>query len=87
MESLDSISKRYTKIISGKNKECIIENDKYILYFNHEEKNEDRLFRCKFYKDTNIKCKAFVKYNQNNELISYDDQHLCVVYEKKSFKN
>ena len=54
MESLDSISKRYTKIISGKNKECIIENDKYILYFNHEEKNEDRLFRCKFYKDTNI---------------------------------
>ena len=83
MESLDSISNRYTKMLTGKNKECILESDKYILYFNHEEKNGDKLFRCKFYKDTNIKCKAFVKYNQNNQLISYNDQHSCVVDEKK----
>ena len=83
MESLDSISKRYAKMLTGKNKECIIESDKYILYFNHEEKNGNRLFRCKFYKDTKIKCKAFVKYNQNNQLISYNDEHSGVVDEKK----
>ena len=83
MESLDSISKRYAKMLTGKNKECIIESDKYILYFNHEEKNGNRLFRYKFYKDTKIKCKAFVKYNQNNQLISYNDEYSCVLDEKK----
>ncbi len=56
MESLYSKSKRYTKMLTGKNKECIFREQKFIYYFNHEEKSGDRLFRCKFYKDTNIKC-------------------------------
>ena len=83
MESLEQISKKYKKMLTGKNKECLIENDEYILYLNHEDKNDNKTFRCKFYKDNQIKCKAFAKFDRNNTLISYNDQHSCVIDEKK----
>ena len=41
------------------------------------------MFRCKFYKDNQIKCKAFAKFDRNNTLISYNDQHSCIIDEKK----
>ena len=31
MESLEQISKKYKKMLTGNNKECLIENDEYIL--------------------------------------------------------
>ena len=82
MESLEQISKKYKKMLTGKNKDCLIENDEYILYLNHEDKNGNKTFRCKFYKDNQIKCKAFAKFDRNNTLISYNDQHSCVIDEK-----
>ena len=31
MERLEQISRIYKKVLTGKNKECLIENDEYIL--------------------------------------------------------
>ena len=83
MESLEQISKKYKNMLTGKNKECLIENDEYILYLNHYDKNGNKMFKCKFYKDNQFKYKAFDKFYRNNTLISYNDQHSSIIYEKK----
>ena len=51
--------------------------------FKPRRKNGNKTFRCKFYKDNQIKCKAFAKFDRNNTLISYNDQHSCIIDEKK----
>ena len=75
MESLEDISKRYKMSLTEKNKECIIEKEKYILYYTNTSKKGEKTFRCKFYRDKTVKCKAYVKYNDKDELIDYDENH------------
>ena len=77
MESLEDIAKRYKKSFTEKNKECIIEKEKFLLYFTNTNKNGEKAFRCKFYRDKNVKCQAYVKYNNKEELIDYNDNHSC----------
>ena len=77
MESLEDISMKYKKSLTEKNKECIIEKDKFLLYFTNTNKKGEKTFRCKFYRDKNIKCQAYVKYNNKGELIDFNDNHSC----------
>ena len=83
MESLEDIAKRYKKSLTEKNKECIIESEKFLLYFTNTNKKGEKTFRCKFYRDKNIKCQAYVKFNNKEELIDYNDNHSCKVEEMK----
>ena len=77
------IMKNYKEIKTEKGKECYLEKDKYILYYSNTLKNGDKIFGCKYYKDKNIKCKAFLKISIKGEFISNDETHSCVVDEKK----
>lgn len=50
----------YKLLKTEKGKTCHLENNTYILHFSQKLKNGDLIYRCKYYKDTNIKCKAFL---------------------------
>ena len=84
MENLEQISKKYKKMLAWKNKECLIENDEYILCLNHEDKNGNKTFRCKFYKDNQIKCKAFAKFDRNIHWYRIMTNNLALLMKKKS---
>ena len=73
------IMKNYKEIKTEKGKECYLEKDKYILYYSNTLKNGDKIFRCKYYKDKNIKCKAFLKISSSWEFVSNDVTNSCVV--------
>ena len=75
--------KDYIKIQTEKGKDCYLESDKYVLHYSNKLKNGDRIYRCKFYKDQNIKCKDFLKLSENNDFVDRDNNHSCVVDEKK----
>ena len=77
------IMKNYKEIKTEKGKECYLEKDKYILYYSNTLKNGDKIFRCKYYRDKNLKCKAFLKISNKGEFVSNDETHSCVVDEKK----
>ena len=47
MKSLEDITKRYKKSLTKKNKDCIIEKEKYILYFTNTIKTREKTFICK----------------------------------------
>ena len=66
MNSLEDIEKKVQKIIR-----------KFLLYFTNTNKNGEKTFRCKFYRDKNVKCQAYVKYNNKEELIDYNDNLSC----------
>ena len=51
------------KYLTEKGKSCYIESDKYIMHFSQKNSNSDLTYRCKYYKDKEIKCKAFVKFD------------------------
>ena len=80
------IMKNYKKIKTEKGKECYLEKDKYILYYSITLKNGDKIFRCKYYRDKDLKCKAFLKIFSKGEFVSNDETHSCVVDEKKRSK-
>ena len=82
MESLVQ-KKVYKKSLTEKNQECIIEKEKYLLYYTNTSKKGEKTFRCRFYRDKNVKCKAYVKYNDKDKLIDYDDNHSCKIEEMK----
>ena len=73
----------YKLLKTKKGKTCYLEHNKYILHFSQKLKNGDLIYRCKYYKDTKIKCKAYLKLDKNNKFISNDKGHSCVVDEKK----
>ena len=77
------IMKNYKEIKTEKGKECYLEKDKYILYYSNTLKNGDKIFRCKYYRDKDLKCKAFLKISSKGEFVSNDETHSCVVDEKK----
>ena len=52
--------KNYKEIKTEKGKKSYLEKDKYILYYSNTFKNGDKIFRCKYYRDKNLKCKAFL---------------------------
>ena len=78
------IMKNYKEIKTEKGKECYLEKDKYILYYSNTLKNGDKIFRCKYYKDKNIKCKAFLKISSKGELVMM--RPILVLLMKKRFK-
>ena len=73
----------YKLLKTEKGKTCYLENNKYILHYSQKLKNGDLIYRCKYYKDSKIKCKAYLKLDKNNKFISNDKGHSCVVDEKK----
>ena len=77
------IMKNYKEIKTEKGKECYLEKDKYILHYSNILKNGDKIFRCKYYRDKSIKCKAFLKISNKGEFVSNEETHSCVVDEKK----
>ena len=76
------IMKNYKEIKTEKGKECYLEKDKYILYYSNTLNNGDKIFRCKYYRDKDLKCKAFLKISSEGEFVSNDETHSCVVDEK-----
>ena len=58
MEDLSKKAKDYEKLLTSKNNICYLEKDKYILNLNKEYANGDKLYKCKFYLNKNIKCPA-----------------------------
>ena len=77
------IMKNYKEIKTEKGKECYLKKDKYILYYSNTLKNCDKIFRCKYYRDKNLKSKAFLKICSKGEFLSNDETQSCVVDEKK----
>ena len=77
------IMKNYKEIKTEKGKECYLEKNKYILHYSNTLKNGDKIFRCKYYRDKNLKCKAFLKISSKGEFVSNEETHSCVVDEKK----
>ena len=78
------IMKNYKEIKTEKGKECCLEKDKYLLYQGNSLKNCNKIFRCKYYRDKDIKCKPFLKISSKREFISNDETHFGVVDEKRS---
>ena len=73
----------YKLLKTEKGKTCYLEINTYILHYSQKLKNGDIIYRFKYYKDTNIKCKAYLKLDKNNKFISKDQEHSCTVDEKK----
>ena len=73
----------YKLLKTEKGKTCYLENKTYILHYSQKLKNGDLIYRCKYYKEANIKCKAYLKLDKNNKFISNDQEHSCTVDEKK----
>ena len=42
-------------------------------------KNKDKLFRCKFYNNKEIKCSAYVKFDQIGLIIDYSNYFMKVI--------
>lgn len=76
-EDLKEITKNYIPKLTEKNKKFYLEMGKYILLFDY------KLYRCKFYKDRKIKCKAFARFDSKGQIIKYNNKHTCRVDEKK----
>ena len=71
--------KNYKKILTEKGKYCYIESDKYILYFNNKNAKDELVYRCKFYKNKEIRCKGYAIFDKNEKLKSFNNQHSCVI--------
>ena len=71
------IMKNYKEIRIAKGKVYYQEKEKYLLYYSNTLKNCDKIFRCKYYKEQNIKCKAFLKISYNYEFVSNDETTQC----------
>ncbi len=56
---------------------------KYILHFDYKLKDGSEQYRCKFYKDSKIKCKAFARFDSKGQTIKYNNKQTCRVDEKK----
>ena len=78
------IMKNYKEIKTEKGKECYLEKDKYILYYSNTLKNGDKIFRYKYYRDKNLKCKAFFKISNKGEFVSNGQTYSCVLDVKRS---
>ena len=83
MDNKTDIKLNYKKINTNRGKECYIQRNKYILNLNYITKNKGKIFPCKFYNDKEIKCPAYVKFDQNGLIIENNNKHSCVVNEKK----
>ena len=79
MEDEKEPPKKYIKYLTEKEKPCYVESDKYIMHFSQKLTNGDSTYRCKFYKDKLIKCKAYVKFDSNGNLKSFSDNHTCSI--------
>ena len=86
MEDKQQIKNNYKKILTNRNKECYIERDKYILNLNYITKKEDKIYRCKSYNVSSIRCPAFLKVNKNEDIVGYNGNHLCI-YNEKAIKS
>lgn len=74
-----NILNNYKKILTEKGKYWLIESDKYILHYSYKNANGDSIYHCKYYKNKDIKFKAFPKFDDNDKLISYDNQYSCII--------
>ncbi len=77
MEDLKESPKKYIKFLTEKGKPCYVESNKYIMHFSQKYTNGDSTYQCKYYKDKLIKCKAFVKFDNNANIKSYSENHTC----------
>ena len=70
--------KNYKEIKTAKRKLCYLEKEKYTLYYRNTLKIVDKIFRCKYYKEQNIKCKTFWKISRNGEFVSNEETYSLV---------
>ena len=54
-------------ISSTRNKEQIILDKKYIYNYSHTDKEDNKIFKCSYYKTDN-KCSSFIKLNKNRSI-------------------
>lgn len=73
MKDRKNVKDNYKQMLSGKNKKFHLEKGKYILNFSSKLKDDDGVCRWKFYKDMEIKCKVFVKFDNYGKIIDYND--------------
>ena len=79
MKDQNDLSNKYIKYLTEKGKPCYIESDKQIMHFSQKNSKGDLTYRCKHYKDKLIKCKAFFNLDINEKIISYNDNHICIM--------
>lgn len=78
---MDELSNRFKKFKTCIDKDFYLQDDKYILNLSQILKNQDKVFRCKFYKEKTIKCKSYCKINKEDKLRDANLNHVCNVDE------
>ena len=44
---------------------------------------KEKIYRCKSYNVSSIRCPAFLKINKNEEIVEYNGNHLCIYNEQE----
>lgn len=81
MKNIEDLTKDYKKLKTKRDKDFYLERGKYILHFCQTLKNGSNLYKCKYYKDKIVKCKAYAKFNKDGNLEEVNNEHSCKVDE------
>ena len=75
MDFVYPIEKEYKleKLQSQNGKNIIIQNKEYIFYYIYTNKtNNNKIYKCSYYKDKKYPCKAYIILNNQDEFIQND---------------
>ena len=75
MKNIKDLTKDYQKLKTKRYKDFYLERGKYILHFCQTLRNGSNIYKCKYYKDKIVKCKAYAKFNKDGNLEEVNNEN------------